>query len=114
GPSEDGFQSLDGEGLGQPAVTPLTPAETVHLADRGPSWLQTSSSLAGPGVFLCAGEGTAGGPRGAARRSDKPRLRHRLPKADTVKVLTDSNTNKQRDGPELPELAFLISQSDSR
>lgn len=37
--SEDRIQILGQERPGQPAVTSLTLAETIHLAERGPPWV---------------------------------------------------------------------------
>lgn len=41
--SEDRIQTLGQERPGQPAVTPLTLAETIHLAQRGPPWVERNS-----------------------------------------------------------------------
>ena len=41
--SEDRIQTLGQERPGQPAVTSLTLAETIHLAERGPPWVQRNS-----------------------------------------------------------------------
>ena len=38
--SEDRIQTLGQERPGQPAVTSLTLAETIHLAERGPPWVE--------------------------------------------------------------------------
>lgn len=41
--SEDRIQTLGQERPGQPAVTSLTLAETIHLAERGPPRVERSS-----------------------------------------------------------------------
>lgn len=41
--SEDGIQTLGQKRPGQPAVTSLTLAETIHLAERGPPWVEKNS-----------------------------------------------------------------------
>lgn len=41
--SEDRIQTLGQERPGQPAVTPLTLAEPIHLAERGPPWAERNS-----------------------------------------------------------------------
>lgn len=41
--SEDRIQTLGQERPGQPAVTSLTLAETIHLAERGPPWVERNS-----------------------------------------------------------------------
>lgn len=43
--SEDRNQTLGQERPGQPAVTSLTPAETIHLAARGPPWVERRSGI---------------------------------------------------------------------
>lgn len=42
--SEDRIQTLGQERPGQPAVTSLTLAETIHLAERGPPWVERNLS----------------------------------------------------------------------
>lgn len=43
GLSDDRIQTLGQERPGQPAVTSLTLAETIHLAERGPPWVERDS-----------------------------------------------------------------------
>lgn len=51
--SEDRIQTLGQERPGQPAVTSMTLAETIHLAERGPPWVERNS----PDPRLYAHEG---------------------------------------------------------